>query len=297
MLRRFYTVMIVPHEGGALHRMSVSVNFLVSMAAVFLFCFVSSAFLAHFFLSDLHRPDGNQQALVDVERLEVENARMRSEMQQLVLTVEDLTARMEEYAGLSSEWDVPTDQLGMGGPWDGEEPHPSLDELAAGELHGDWRGMVRAAQDKAEFWKGTLEEQICDRSAFLRTLPSIWPVQGRLTSGYSWRRDPITGGKQFHAGVDIAAPHGTDVVSPADGVVVSAGREGGYGNLVRIDHQNGIETVYAHLRRIHVDRGQRIARGDVLGEVGSTGRSTGPHLHYEVLRDGRQVNPRGEFLR
>jgi len=287
VLRRFYTVMIVPHEGGALRRLSVSMNFVVSLAGVFLFCFVSSAFLAHFFLDGLYRPDPSEQARIEAERLGVENARIRSELQQLVVKMEDLTSRLEEYAQLQSDWSPGLEAMGGG----------TAEDTGDVGLDGDWRLVARAAQDKAEYWTATLEEQICDRSAELRSLPTIWPVRGRVTSGFAMRRDPFDGSRQFHAGVDIAAPHGTEVICPGDGTVVEAGRSGGYGNMIRVDHGNGIETIYGHLRRIFVIPGQVVSRGNVIGEVGSTGRSTGPHLHYEVLENGRSVNPRGTYLR
>lgn len=282
VLRRFYTVMIVPHEGGALRRMSISTNFVVSMAAVFLFCFVSSAFLAHFFLGGLHRVDALERVRVENERLTLENARARSEVQRLVLRLEDLSGRLEEYASLQGDWEPPVEAMGGGVASDLDPVHG---------LDGDWRGVSAAAIDKADFWVQRLEEQICDRTAVLRSLPTTWPVRGRVTSGFRWRRHPVHGRRHFHTGVDIAAPHGTEVLAAGDGVVTEAGRRGGYGNLVRIDHGNGRETLYGHLRRVGIQAGARVERGQPIGEVGSTGLATGPHLHFEILEGGRPVDP------
>ncbi|WP_424931464.1 DUF5930 domain-containing protein [Amaricoccus macauensis] len=113
----------------------------------------------------------------------------------------------------------------------------------------------------------------------------------RFTSGYGYRRDPKGRGRRMHAGIDLAAPKGTPIYATADGVVVSAGYEGGYGKVVRIRHEMGYETVYAHQTKLLVEKGQKVSRGDVIGAMGSTGRSTGVHLHYEVRLNGNAVNP------
>jgi murein DD-endopeptidase MepM/ murein hydrolase activator NlpD len=123
-------------------------------------------------------------------------------------------------------------------------------------------------------------------------MPNIWPVLGPLSSGFGTRGNPFGGpGREFHKGQDIAAPIGTPVIATADGTVTIAGWLRGYGWVVYIDHGNGISTRYGHLSRIDVEIGQTIRRGEQLGLVGSTGRSTGPHLHYEVLINGQATNP------
>jgi murein DD-endopeptidase MepM/ murein hydrolase activator NlpD len=123
--------------------------------------------------------------------------------------------------------------------------------------------------------------------------PSLWPVEGRLIlSSYGQRLDPFSGEGAFHKGVDISAPSGMGVHAAADGIVVHAEwASGGYGKLVVIDHGGGIQTYYAHLSRFSVKAGQAVRRGDVVGAVGSTGRVTAPHLHYEVRMGGAPVNP------
>lgn len=128
------------------------------------------------------------------------------------------------------------------------------------------------------------------RRSLLRT-----PIDGaRLTSGFGMRRHPILGFSKMHKGVDFGAPRGTPVFAAGHGVVVEAGGKGSYGNYVRLRHNNAVETAYAHLSRFGADirRGVEVEQGEVIGYVGSTGRSTGPHLHYEVLRNGRQIDPR-----
>lgn len=114
----------------------------------------------------------------------------------------------------------------------------------------------------------------------------------RFTSGFGPRRHPVTGRWAMHRGLDLAAPRGTPVYAPVDGVVIYAARLGGYGNVVKVRHALGYETRYAHLHVIHVQNGQAVARGELLGEVGTTGMSTGNHLHYEIRRYGTPLNPR-----
>jgi murein DD-endopeptidase MepM/ murein hydrolase activator NlpD len=116
-------------------------------------------------------------------------------------------------------------------------------------------------------------------------------VEGRLTSSFGWRVHPISKKKKHHDGEDIAAPIGTPVMATAAGVVRFAGSRSGYGHTIEIDHGNGFVTRYAHLRDLSVEAGQDVERGETIGTVGMTGRTTGPHLHYEVIRNGRPQNP------
>jgi len=125
----------------------------------------------------------------------------------------------------------------------------------------------------------------------LNTKPGIWPVDGVLMSGFGQRTDPFSGEGAVHKGVDISAPKGTPVRATADGVVVFADRFSGYGRLVIIDHGNGFETYYAHLSRFDVITGQEIRQGSFVGAVGTSGRVTAPHLHYEVRIGKTPVNP------
>lgn len=123
-------------------------------------------------------------------------------------------------------------------------------------------------------------------------MPSGMPVAARaLTSGFGLRRHPILGGLRSHAGLDLAAPMGTPVVATSAGVVSADGWYGGYGLLVAVDHGGGVQTRYGHMSRLAVAAGQRVRKGEVIGYVGSTGRSTGPHLHYEMRIGGQAVNP------
>ncbi len=124
-------------------------------------------------------------------------------------------------------------------------------------------------------------------------MPLLWPLAQttRISSSFGTRADPLGGGLRFHAGVDIPGTYGTRISTVAQGIVAFAGRASGYGNLIVVDHDGGLRTRYGHLSHLLVDTGQRIETGEVIGLMGSTGRSTGSHLHYEVRVDGAAVNP------
>jgi murein DD-endopeptidase MepM/ murein hydrolase activator NlpD len=138
-------------------------------------------------------------------------------------------------------------------------------------------------------------EVICEkldiRRTYLESLPSSWPVRGLIASRFGVRVSPFTNTKVFHHGLDIDAPKGSKVKAAAGGKVIRGGRESLYGNLVEIDHGNGYRTLYAHLSERLVEAGDTVHRGGVIGKVGETGRTTGPHLHYEVRVNGLPVNP------
>jgi murein DD-endopeptidase MepM/ murein hydrolase activator NlpD len=128
-------------------------------------------------------------------------------------------------------------------------------------------------------------------AAAMHSIPSIWPVEGRFMGAFGRRIDPFSGEGAFHKGVDISAPTGTPIHAAADGVVMFSGMESGYGRLIIIDHGAGYETYYAHMSRFIAYAGQEVRRGQEIGLVGSSGRVTAPHLHYEVHMGGNAVNP------
>ena len=177
------------------------------------------------------------------------------------------------------------------------------DELEAGfrrsnsleEQLDDLDLRARSLQERLEREEESLQEvrgYLDDRTSLLDAHPRMWPARGWVTSGYGWRKGPHGGGRRLHAGLDIAAPRGTPIVAPADGHIVFAGYHTAYGNLIVMDHGYGITTKYAHTSRMLVRVGDRVQRGELIAKVGNTGRSTGPHLHFEVLKAGVPVNPR-----
>ena len=176
----------------------------------------------------------------------------------------------------------------------GGRPDPSLlNRMNGPSVTPDGMGVLRqmlgALASRLDAARPALERH----AALARSTPAIWPAFGGLSSGYGVRRDPFTSAPAVHLGLDISADHGQPVYATADGVIAEAERHSDYGNLVTVSHGFGIESRYAHLSGFAVRPGRSIQRGDVIGYVGSTGRSTSPHLHYEIWIDGRPVNPLG----
>jgi murein DD-endopeptidase MepM/ murein hydrolase activator NlpD len=171
-------------------------------------------------------------------------------------------------------------------------PAPNKDNLLG--VLDDLDQRARDLEERALREEVSLQEirgYLDDRTSLINAYPSEWPVRGWVTSRYGWRTGPHSGARRLHTGIDIAAPRGTPIVAAADGHVVFAGYHSAYGNLVVVDHGYGITTKHAHTSRILVAVGDRVLRGDVIARVGNTGRSTGPHLHFELLQDGVPVNP------
>ncbi|MEW6734850.1 MAG: M23 family metallopeptidase [Acidobacteriota bacterium] len=195
-----------------------------------------------------------------------------NELKKRVNTVEDLSKELSQTVqGASST------SIGVGGPKPSTEPR-MIDEL-----------MINTTQLETQLRDLKLQlehEQLVEAS-----IPTGLPVEGLLTGRFGNRRDPFGDGEEFHTGQDIAVNFGVPVHATADGIVIYAAAQSGYGNVVVIDHGNGITTRYGHLSAILVRFGQPIHRYDIIGRVGSTGRSTGPHLHYEVRNNNVPLDP------
>ena len=220
-----------------------------------------------------------QAAHIQIERenarLRAQNEKQQQELQNLnnrVNAVEDTSRKLAEISGLA-ESDQPR---GQGGP-----AHP-IDNAAA-------LAAIEAKTSRLEREMWIYQDMVRGHGM----IPSIWPVIGLLESGVGGRRNPFGGrGYEYHEGQDIDAAYGTPVQAAAGGTVTIAGRQRGYGNVVYVDHGAGLSTRYGHLSQINVAVGQTVTRGQTLGLVGSTGRSTGPHLHYEVRINNQVMNPR-----
>jgi len=173
-------------------------------------------------------------------------------------------------------------------------------------LRRDQSDLIRSMHDQIEQLEGASFNQEQDFSSLLGQLqekknllactPSIRPAKGWISSGFGYRISPFTGRKELHPAFDIANREGSPVISPADGVVTYAKKKGLYGNLLIIDHGYGLVTRYGHLKSFEVKRGEKVKRGDVVAKMGNTGRSTGPHVHYEVRLNGVPVNPEKYIL-
>jgi murein DD-endopeptidase MepM/ murein hydrolase activator NlpD len=208
------------------------------------------------------------------QRLRAENEHQRQELEKLnnrVEKVEDTSRKLAEKSGVVEQAAV---LPGSGGP------ALPMDEMALATV------MAKM---------GRLEEDLRAYEAILRQrgyTPTLWPVDGTLEGGFGGRRNPFGGpGYEFHSGQDIEAAWGTPVVAGASGRVSFVGWQNGYGQLVVVDHGSGLTTRYGHLSHIDVELNQTVSRAQLLGKVGSTGRSTGPHLHYEVRINDQPVNP------
>jgi murein DD-endopeptidase MepM/ murein hydrolase activator NlpD len=231
--------------------------------------------------------------------LEMENASYREATAQLSSQISALQAAVDEIGGSAAvdpaamrameKLPAIVKSRAMGGGTTGTPLAPGLGGTVgpADAAFGVLRDLLTILESRLD----TVRDGVERRQALAAATPSIWPVAGWLSSAYGNRRDPFTGGGSFHPGLDISAAHGQPILATGDGVVVSATANGNYGNLVVIDHGYGISTRYGHLSRFAVMTGQQIRRGDVVGYVGSTGRSTSPHLHYEVWVNGRLTNP------
>jgi murein DD-endopeptidase MepM/ murein hydrolase activator NlpD len=155
------------------------------------------------------------------------------------------------------------------------------------DTFGVLRDLLQGLESRLRFVRRDVEQ----REALAAATPSIWPTHGWLTGTFGGRSDPFTGEPGFHQGIDISTDKGQPVVAPADGTVETAAYTGDYGNFITLKHRFGLATRYGHLSAFEVKPGQQVKRGDVLGYVGSTGRSTGAHLHYEILVNGQLINP------
>jgi murein DD-endopeptidase MepM/ murein hydrolase activator NlpD len=286
MTNEFYTLIVVPHAKARFRKFQVSVRL-----TRWLLSGVSLAFLVVGGLA-LHyaRIAGEVRQLRDLrtqnEALLTKNREYAAGTQALqgrVQMLQGIVNKLGVMAGL--EQTLPDPQIGgVGGVTGPEAKAPSQDVAASLE------SVDRSVADLTEKSR-ELERFYKDQSVLLASTPSIWPVRGYLSATFGNRIDPFTGSPDFHPGIDISAPTGTRIIAPADGVVLSAGEKGGYGNAIVLDHQYGVVTRYGHLSGFAVKPGQRIKRGDVVGYVGQTGRSTAPHCHYEVWVRDQAQNP------
>jgi len=291
--------MLVPHGSDGSRALSVSgtvVKLVAGVATV-----VAASLLAATIGVVSHSVD-----LARSQRLERANQALSSEVQRLgerVGALSDTLAvisrrdqEMRLVAGLDP-LSPDVQQAGIGGP---EGAWPEREQLLteggevgrkAFSVHTDLDALIRRADVLATSFQQAAES-IAAHTQEMAALPSIMPTMGFLTSKFSLiRYHPILHENRPHEGIDITAAYGTRIIAPAAGRVIKVGWENGYGNMVVLDHGYGLETRYAHMSRWAVRVGQLVKRGDLLGYVGSTGLSTGPHLHYEVLRDGRAVDP------
>ncbi len=289
MPKQSYTVILVPHGGAKYRKYHISAFKLAIIAcSAGLTLIVAGVLGFHYarFYSELG----------DLQRVRNINAELRQQnldyevsaehLNRRVTSLQDFVKKLSVMAGLDT--DVAGESMGgIGGP---NDDWAQSDSSAYAQVKEDLQFMAGELTTLEE--KGRVLERFYEQnSLMLASTPSIWPVRGYLSSTFGNRKDPFTGQPDYHSGIDVSTPIGRPVVATADGVVLYSSRRGSYGNTVVVDHKYGMMTLYGHLSRFNVRPGKRVKRGDVIGYVGNTGRSRGPHLHYEVWVSGRAVPP------
>jgi murein DD-endopeptidase MepM/ murein hydrolase activator NlpD len=294
------TFLIVPQNTSKVKQVKCSRALIGLISVCILSGLVGISFLAHDYFT-LRRTLPSRHALArDV-------ANQRAQIQAYAEEIQALNKQMtalhdfEKKIRIIANIEAPGDQeavFGIGGAT-GDDPEDDLDDVPP--LAEDHGGLIRAMHAQldrlstASVVQNQAFEEVYsylqDQKSVLASTPAIRPTTGWISSGFGYRKSPFTGLKEFHRGLDIATRAGTPIIAPADGIVVFTGKKGGLGNTVVIDHGRGIITRYGHLQKALLKRGTRVKRGDKIALVGNTGRSTAPHLHYEVHLNGIPVNP------
>lgn len=295
-----FTVMIVPKSNEETYNFELSHRF-VFWGGVFLIAFFISAVSMVYSLRQTRAQLDSYHALLSENRQQQEHilflAKQTQSLNEQLASVRDLDTSIRVMMDL----DVPASEpvslaAGVGSLAVGSDIRGSTvvqgTSLAATLLRTQQTiEQIRESIPETEDSLKDLENKVQLQRAKEMATPSIRPTNGTITSGFGYRRSPFGVAREFHTGIDISAPRGTQIYAAATGTVVMATYSGGYGNVIFIDHGFGFSTVYAHLSRIDVKVGQAVTKGQSIGLVGSTGRSTAPHLHYEVRVNGTAVNP------
>ncbi len=245
-----------------------------------------------------------KQEVLELNRLREETQLQRSqirffsekigEVEKNIAGMREFDRRLRMLANLEGSEGKTRQFLGVGGPPPADIRETLLLQRNEAELVQQMRHDLQRLNEEASAEGDSLrklEGLLQDKRVQLANTPSIWPARGWLTSGFGYRISPFTGLRQRHEGIDISNRIGASIIAPADGLVTNIGREWGFGKILVISHGFGFTTRYAHLNRINVKIGQKVKRGNQIAEIGNTGRSTGPHLHYEVMVNGVPVNP------
>ena len=294
MRRRRYTVLIADRSSGVVRRVTISLRAATTVVAGVLVMPVLIGLGARW-----QAASEIGQLVVANSALEVENGNYReatgeltTQIQSLENVIEDLGARAAldpEQARAMQRLPAVVKARATGGS---AQPNAMISSVFSSltnpeDTFGVLRDLLRGLESRLTYVRRDVERQ----EKLAAATPSIWPAHGWLTGTFGGRSDPFTGEPGFHQGLDISTPKGQPVYATADGIVESASYTGDYGNLVVVKHDFGLATRYGHLSTYAVTPGSSVKRGDVLGYVGSTGRSTGAHLHYEILVNGKLINP------
>ena len=289
--KRFYTFIVASHADAKLWRMALPYPILMAIALFAVIGLVSACLASWHYGRMLLQVSDYNHLLAENDSFRSENHNYRIQTAQLgekIDFLETLAHKLSIVSGMDGEKGIG----GVGG-FSSESFSQPLPSTA---------GTLKSI-DRYNKSVSTLEEQYREIGELLSgkvlvasAVPDRMPVRGYVSGGMGMREDPLNGSmNEHHSGIDISAPYGTPVHAPADGVVIYAGQREGYGNIVVIDHKFGFVTRYGHLSKMNVEVGQRVCRSDVIGYVGASGRTTGPHLHYEVWRYNTPRNPRNYF--
>ncbi len=269
-MKDYVTIIIAHHEGSPPRAIRIRKSYLRLGVLLVLFLLLLSIIS---YLLNLKLAYERGKVLAEGERLRMERLKALEEKERLEREREQMRQRLKS---------IESKLLAI-------EDHLSKRGVLERQIAVGGASYKKSVEDV--YYLNFLEQRSQYLLSTIRSVPMGYPVYGRITSHVGWRKSPFGRGYEFHSGIDIEAPYGSPVVATADGTVEYAGSLGEYGKTVIISHPSGYTTLYAHLSEISVKEGQRVKAGEVIGRVGSTGRSTGPHLHYEVLYQGRLKNP------
>jgi len=288
-MKRSFTILVVPHTGEQFRKLRLTSGGLRALTVSVALVLVAALFLAAHYLA-FYRDLGELRELrVNNSELKRQNLDYELSVEHLndrVASLQDFVRKLSVMAGLDTTVEGDVDG-GVGGPHDLDYTTTSG---AFAEVKGEldrMRGELAGLEEKSR----VLERFYEQNNLMLASTPSIWPVRGYFSSSFGMRNDPFTGDREMHYGIDVSTVAGRPVVATADGIVLYASPRGTYGNIVVIDHKFGVMTRYAHLSGFNTRAGKQVERGDVVGFVGTTGRSRAPHLHYEVWVQDRPVTP------
>lgn len=283
MDKRHSTIIFVPHARAKFRKVRISHRALFSVVSLLTSSLCLSTFFSVQYFASISRTHELAKLKSENRDLQRANAQFSGSIDSLrsqLRSVEEKTRKLAIIAGVNPLDDA--SQGGVGGVRQNEGVEtPYRDEL----------DKMAFRSRSLETDLSLLEKRLVAQYQLLSSTPSIAPVRGILTDGFGGRSDPFTGEAANHSAIDISSAVGQPVRAPADGIVVKAEWANGYGNVIYLSHGYGYSTRYGHLSAYNVRPGQRVKRGDIIGFVGSTGRSTGPHLHYEVRVNGNPVNP------
>ena len=284
MDKRYSTIIFVPHARAKFRKLKVSHRLLFSIVSLITSSLCLSTFFSIQYFTSLSQTHELTKLRHENRELQTANEQFSKSVESLrtqLRTVDDRTRKLAIIAGINTLDE--SSQGGVGGlrPADlGENPY------------GDDLDKMAFRSHRLEKDLSLLERKFVEQAQLLSSTPSIAPVRGILTDGFGGRSDPFTGEPGTHNAIDISSAVGQAVRAPADGIVVKAEWANGYGNVIYLAHPfSGYSTRYGHLSNFAVHPGQHVKRGDIIAYVGSTGRSTGPHLHYEVRVNNNPVNP------